>query len=72
LFEHRHGVGPSQGFHLGSEPFPQSSHRRLRWFDPQLVLVAADVESQKVEALVEVDDSRLVLVEGRTSGRQPC
>ena len=33
--------------------------------------MAADVESQKVEALVEGDDTRLVLVERKTSGRQP-
>jgi hypothetical protein len=34
-------------------------------------VVAASGESQEVESVVEVDDGRLVLVEGKTSGRQP-
>ena len=34
-------------------------------------MVAADVEPEEVEALVEVDDPRLVLVEGQPPGRQP-
>jgi hypothetical protein len=40
-------------------------------FDDQLAVVAADGESQEVESVVEVDDPRLVLIEGKTSGRQP-
>jgi hypothetical protein len=32
----------------------------------------ADVESQEVEALIEADDARLVLVERQTSGYQPA
>ena len=34
--------------------------------------IAADVEPQEVEAFVEGDDARLVLVEGQTPGRQPA
>ena len=33
--------------------------------------VAADVEPEEVKALAEVDDPRLVLVEGQAPGRQP-
>ena len=35
-------------------------------------MVAADGETQEVEALLEGDDARLVLVEGQSPGRQPC
>jgi hypothetical protein len=34
--------------------------------------MSTDVESQEVEALIEGDDARLVLVEDQASGRQPC
>src|SRR6266851_1197958 len=45
---------------------------RLRRPDQQLAVgVAADAESQEVEALIEVDDPRLVLVEGQPPRRQP-
>ena len=33
--------------------------------------VAAQVEPEEVEAFFEVDDARLVLVEGQTPGREP-
>ena len=33
--------------------------------------MATDVEPQEVKALLEGDDTRLVLVEGKTPGRQP-
>jgi hypothetical protein len=33
--------------------------RQRIWLDKQLFLVAADIEPEKVEALVEVDNSRL-------------
>ena len=36
-----------------------------------LRVVAADIESQEVKALAEVDDARLVLVEGQAPGCQP-
>ena len=61
--DHCFGVGPSQSQHLGGEPFPMPSQGRLGWLDQQLALVAADVEPQEVETLVEVDDLRLLLVE---------
>ena len=67
-FEHRWCVGPAQGPHLGAKPFPDPSDGRLAGFDQQLAVVPADVESQKVEALFEGDDTRLVLVEDRPLG----
>src|ERR1019366_1666720 len=56
---------------LGAEPFPDPTQRRLTRLDQQLACLSADGEPQKVEALVEGDDARLVLVEGQTPGRQP-
>src|SRR5262249_18717798 len=44
---------------------------RLAWADQQLGAEAADGESQEVEALVEGDDARLVLIESQSPGRQP-
>ena len=44
---------------------------RLARLDQRLGAVPADVESQEVEALVEGDDARLVLVERQAPGRQP-
>ncbi len=70
-FDHRLSVGPTQGPQLGAEPFPDPSDGRLAWFDQRLGAVAADVESQEVEAFAEGDDARLVLVEGQAPGRQP-
>ena len=35
-------------------------------------MIAADGNPQEVKALVEGDDTRLVLVEGQAPGRQPC
>ena len=69
--QHRRRVGPAQGPHLGAEPFPDPSQGRLARSDQQLAVIAADGEPQEVEALVEVDDARLVLVEGQPPGRQP-
>ena len=61
-----------QGPHLAGQPFPESSDGLPAGFDQQLAVgVAADVEPQEVAALGEVDDSRLVLVEGQTPGCQP-
>ena len=65
-------VGPAQGPYLAAQPFPDPSHRRLGRLDQQLAVVAADGETQEVEALLEGDDARLVLVEGQSPGRQPC
>jgi hypothetical protein len=39
--------------------------------DQRLVAVAADVEPEEIEALIEADDARLVLVERQTPRRQP-
>ncbi len=44
-------VAAAQGAHLGCEPFPEPSDGRLGRLDQQLVLIAADVEPEKVEAL---------------------
>jgi len=65
-------VAPAQGAHLLAEPLPDPSDGRLARLDQRLAVVAADVESEEVEALVEADDARLVLVEGQTPGRQPA
>jgi hypothetical protein len=43
----------------------------LARFDQQLAAVAADVEPQEVDPVVEVDDAGLVFVEDQPSGRQP-
>ena len=48
-----------------------TSQGRFARADQQLGAEAADGESQEVEALIEVDDTRLVLVEGQPPGRQP-
>ena len=65
-------VRSAQCAHLGREPFPEPPDGRLARLDQQLGAVAADVESQEVEPVLgEVDDLRLVLVEGQTPGRQP-
>ena len=67
----RSRVRAPEGAHLGGQPSPDPLDGGLAGFDEQLAVVAADVESQEVESLVEVDDARLVLVEGQTPGRQP-
>ena len=70
--DHRRGVRPSQGPHLGAQPFPDPSHRRLARFDQQLAVDSRrTVNPEEVEAVIEGDDARLVLVEGQTPGRQP-
>ena len=61
--DHRGSVGPAQGPQFITEPFPDPSDGRLAWLDQRLPAVAADVEPQEVEALIEGDDARLVLVE---------
>ena len=71
LLDHRGRVGPAQGPQLGAQPFPDPSDGRLARLDQQLDTVPADVESEEVEALAEGDDTRLVLVERQTPGRQP-
>ena len=53
------------------QPCPDPFHRRLARFDQQLAAVAADVESQEVHPVIEVDDAGLVFVEGQPPGRQP-
>jgi len=68
----RHRVRSAQGARLGREPFPEPPDGRLGRLDQQLaVVIAADVEPEEVKALTEVDDARLVLVEGQAPGRQP-
>ena len=42
--EHHRRVGPSQGAHLGAQPFPDPSQRRLARFDQQLARLSADGE----------------------------
>jgi hypothetical protein len=47
-------------------------HGCLAGFDQQFaVAIAADVESQEVETVVETDNTRLGLVEGQPPRRQP-
>ncbi|MDH6115617.1 hypothetical protein P3T34_007832 [Kitasatospora sp. MAP12-44] len=65
------GVDPSQVHHLGGEPVPYPLQGILARLDQQRAVVAADVEPQEVEAIVEVRYARLVLVEGQAPGRQP-
>lgn len=48
-----------------------TSQGRLRRLDQQLGAHAADAEPQELEAFVEVDDARLVLIEDQPPGRQP-
>ena len=64
--------GPTHGSHLGAQPLPDPSDGRLAGLDQRLDAVPADVEPQEIEALAEGDDTRLVLVEGQTPGRQPA
>jgi hypothetical protein len=72
LGDHRLGVGPSQGQHLGGEPFPDPPQGRRARLGQQLAAIPADLESQEVTALIfEVDHAGLVLVEGQTPGCQP-
>jgi site-specific recombinase XerD len=72
LGDHRVGVGPTKGQHLGGEPFPDPLHGRFAGLDQQfLVAIPADVEAQELETFFEVDNLRLVLVEGQAPGRQP-
>src|ERR1039458_4641184 len=71
-YEHRLGVGPAQGPHLGAQPFPDPSPGRLAWLDQQLAAIPADVEPQEIKALFEGDDTRLVLVKDQTPGRPPA
>jgi len=70
-FDHHPSVGPAQGPQFGAEPLPDPSDGRLARLDQWLVGVATDVEPEEVEALIEGDDARLVLVESQTSRRQP-
>ena len=68
----RHRVAAAQGAQFGREPFPDPPDGRLGWLDQQLAVgIAADVEPEEVQALAEVDDLRLILVEGQAPGRQP-
>ncbi len=70
--DHRLGVGSSQSPHLGGEPFPEPSHGLFARFDQQLpVAIPANVKPQKVEAVFEADDTRLVLVDLQPSRCQP-
>ena len=62
--DERRRVRAAQGAQLGRQPFPEPPDGRLGRLDQQLALVAADIEPQEVQALAEVDDLRLVLVEG--------
>jgi len=64
-------VQAAQLARLGGEPFPEPLDGRPGRLDQQLAVVTADVEPEEVEALAEVDDLRLVLVEGQAPGRQP-
>ena len=65
-------VAAAQDAHLGREPFPEPPDGRLGRLDQQLAAgVAAEVPAEEVEPFAEVDDSRLVLVEGQPPFGQP-
>ena len=64
-------LAPRRDQRFGAEPLPDPSDGRLARLDQQLAVIPADVESQEVKAFFEGDDARLVLVEGKASGRQP-
>jgi len=74
-FDHRFGGAAAQVAQLGGQPAPDLFQRVLAGFDEHLRagagVVAADVEGQEVEPVVEVDDSGLVLVDGQTFRLQP-
>jgi hypothetical protein len=65
-------VRAAQGAELDGEAVPDSFDGGFAGFDDQLAVVTAGGEPEEVEPVVEVDDARLVLVEGQSSGRQPC
>src|SRR6516162_324796 len=65
-------VSSAQGPQFGAQPFPDPLDCRLARLDQQPAAVLADIEPEEVEALVEGDDARLVLVEGQAPGRQPA
>jgi hypothetical protein len=68
----RRRVAAAQGAHLGREPFPDPPDGRRGRLDQQLAVgVAAHVEAEEIEAVIEADHFRLVLVEGQAPGRQP-
>jgi hypothetical protein len=50
---------------------PDSFDGGFAGFDDQLAVASAGGEPEEVEPVVEVDDARLVLVEGQSSGCQP-
>ena len=56
-------VGTVQRTDLYGQPSPEPPHRRRAGFDEQLAVVAADVESEEVEPVVNMDDLGFVLVE---------
>src|SRR3954470_19059743 len=65
-------LAPRQGAHLGSEPFPDPSDRLGAGHDEQLAVgIAADVEPQEIKTRRHMDDSGLILIEGKPPGRQP-
>ena len=70
--DHRFGVGPVQGLDLGGEPAADAMHGLLAGFDQQFaVRVTANVEPEEVEAVLDGDDTRLVLVEPQPSRFKP-
>jgi hypothetical protein len=60
-------IGASSITDASCEPFPEPPDGRPGRLDQQLAVIAADVEPEEVETLAEVDDFRLVLVEGQPS-----
>src|SRR2546423_562820 len=67
----RGGVGPVEGFDLGGEPVPEPLHGRFARFYQKLSALVSHGISEEVETISQVDDARLVLVEGQPSGREP-
>jgi hypothetical protein len=60
LGDHHIGVGPTEGQHLGGQPFADPSHGVVARFGQQLAAEAANGEAQEVDTLVEIRDLGLV------------
>jgi len=60
------GVRAAQAAHLDGQPTTNPLDGGLTGFDQQFPVVAADIEPQEIESLLQRHDSRLILIEGQT------